>query len=45
MFENVCHHGMASGTAIGELKTRNAHDTARLTVQFVADFIAMKERL
>lgn len=43
IFENVCRHGMAAGIAGGD--DRNGAHTAYTTVCFVADYIAMKERL
>jgi hypothetical protein len=47
IFENVCRFDMAAGFAGSDLTTcRNDQvSAARTTVQFVADIIAMKERL
>ncbi len=47
VFENVVRHGIAAGVAGAALghASRDAKHTAYLTVCFVADTIAMKERL
>lgn len=47
VFENVVRHGIAAGVAGAALNhaSRDAKHTAYLTVCFVADVIAMKERL
>jgi hypothetical protein len=47
VFENVCRFDQPAGTAGSELanNSRSAIDAARIVVAFVADIIAMKERL
>ncbi|MEA1083227.1 hypothetical protein SFC76_03055 [Sphingomonas sp. CD22] len=47
VFENVCRFDEPAGTAGSSLSTnaRSAIDTARVVVMFVADIIAMRERL
>lgn len=47
VFENVCRHGMPAGVAGAELGygSRSAQDRAHQIVVFVADLIAMWERL
>ena len=47
VFENVCRFDQPAGTAGSDLanNTRSAIDAARIVVMFVADIVAMKERL
>lgn len=47
VFENVCRFDEPAGTAGSSLSTnaRSSIDTARVVVMFVADIIAMRERL
>lgn len=47
VFENVCRHDLPAGVAGSRLanRKRSAIDAARMIVCFIADMIAMKERL
>lgn len=47
VFENVCRHDLPAGVAGSRLANnkRSSMDAARIVVCFVADIIAMKERL
>ena len=47
VYENVCRFDQPAGTAGSDLasNTRSAIDAARIVVMFVADIVAMKERL